>query len=68
MTKQGLYEFVIVYRPRSLMPSVVTGSVQHGLPMIFADSPGDACKQAKMFIPTDFLDKVQDLEILVRPF
>jgi hypothetical protein len=63
MTKQGLYEFVIVYRPHDELARVVAGPT-----LIFADAPGDACQGARRYIPESHREKVADLEIIVRPF
>ncbi len=65
--KQVPYEFIIVHRPDDALPSVVASS-STPQSVLFAPSPGDACEMAKRFIPDEFRDRAEHLEIIVRPF
>lgn len=73
MTKQKVFEYVVLYHPKSKKDK--DGNEETGkskllvdVTRVLADSDKEVGILAARLIPEEYLDKLEQVEIVVRPF
>lgn len=73
MVRGNLYEYAVLYHPKTKKDKVGNEIVEKSklisdVQRIVATSPEEVGILAARAIPEEYLDKLDDVEILVRPF
>lgn len=73
MAKGKLYEYALLYHPKPEKDAAgkdiqAKSSIIKVPVMVLANSPEEVGILASRAIPDEFIDKLEDVEIIVRPF
>jgi hypothetical protein len=73
MTKGKLYEYAVIHHPKAKKDlagneEVVKSKIVTEVTRILAGTPEEVSIIAARSIPEEFLDKIEQIEIVVRPF
>ena len=72
MAKGKLFEYAVLYHPKRTKEAVEAGTYPKSIvvvkPTVVIGSDGEVPMVAARAIPAEYQDKLEDVEIVVRPF
>ena len=73
MTKSKLYEYAVLHHPKAKKDlagneEAVKSAILTDVTRVLAPTPDEVSILAARSIPTEYLDKLEQVEIIVRPF